>query len=290
MATYDCETECSNELGKDCQEGYEGDVYDLTTRWGYHRYHDSCGNEYRTEWEVSSNILPNGAQSEEYDEVEQWKYIWLNTWMSDTPGHLLDEDCRHDECLTCNYDKPYEPDPEAVELVVKHPNDHDSNKFDYKIEEPRPQDGSDGNFVEDIILPAAGVGSAVPGHPILKVGAALTAAFIATYFFSSPVSVDQTEDGDMQQIWYTIDLDGDEGADFPQSACDTASVRFTINPGTYSNDLKLATYTRFSYYLLKYSETADGCTDGGAPCPDNYEVLYETSWNRKDYDFDSVSG
>jgi hypothetical protein len=198
-----------------------------------------------------------------YNEVDDWKNIYLNGYFTNRPSKLIDEE-------RCDYYD--EAHPSSVEFVLEHPDYHDDNE--YKFRDPIPEDDSEASAVVDIAL---AIVSHASKHPVVTVGAAAAGAWVNTSSWNGVDFESNQIDGNRQQFWWTIDVSGNKRGDFPQSPCDTNCVRFELDHNT-SGSVHVNSWSRYQMAIPEYFHN-------GCPCNHNYGIYFhKTSWAGKKFE------
>lgn len=290
MSDTSCSSgECVDAINKECQDE-EGRCYDLAERYMTHYYWDACDDYYSTSAEVTLNVAPNVTENQEWNEIIDQKAIWLEAWLSEVPGHMLNEDCNHDGDGSSggSTEEAYSSEPDEVQFAIRHPpssrDDGYSNYNYYSIDKDRhlPKDNSDGNSVVEIAISALASAVDYTSHPVARAGVAVTQAFVAAAsYFNDPVTVEHgfyDSNNNRELVEWKIELDGETSDDFPDSHCNSAAVRFDINAKERDVTSTLETYANYTYWVPQYREDSCACFEW-AP------VLHETGYARQDYEF-----
>lgn len=245
---------CSDcDSNKDCKDDHG--TYDDARASGTITDTDYCGNTYSTDYEYVHTVNPMEGD-EDYDKIDDWKNIYMNGYFTEVPDALLGEQCDYGHWEA-------EPQPSSVDFVLEHSDGYDGN--DYKFRDPVPEDDDDGGAVMDIVL---AIVSAASSHPLVSAGAAAAGAWIDTSW-GSGVSFDKTTVDGGQQFWWDIDVDGLYKDDFPQSPCDTNTVRFELDLNTSEGEVR--SWSRYRMGVPEYLDST------GCPCSEDYAVYYHTS-------------
>lgn len=304
----DCNSGC---YGQDsCDEGFNGQAFDWTTRQSRFWYSDDCGNEISAWYEQAINLLPDNKYGESHDIVpaESYKHFYINGWMEEVTDHALDEDCMHHcspsymsetetncNCNYCDYDDYYRVIPERVDLAVQHAHDHDTQDdhimLDFQNPDPTAGDDSDnGVGLEDLIIPAANA-AASSLHPVAAAGSAATLAWIDNAEFAPSSDTDMEKESistEENRLIWRIPLSATHQDDMPTSSCDSSSVKFTMTGGgaPYAGkDLRVYCYYRNRYTYRKYTESSTYCSDGSFDCSSVYEYLRTSNPVVQEYNF-----
>lgn len=295
----DCEHNCLDQ--GDCQQNFDGQAYNWTTRTGAFLYQDDCGNKSQSYWNQAINLLPDKHGDEDYNQFPATgrKHCFLNGWLEDTPGHVLDEEnCNHHCSRTgesetdtncncglygnnCKYEDYYRVIPERCDFAVQHPgpNSHRSSDKDYIIQpqNPNPEEDNDsesGNGVEDIIIPAV-TAAASSLHPVASAGAALALQWIDNQSFDPSNEVYYVPIDDTHHRWmWELPLSATHQDQLPDSPCNSSSIRFRIegNSGEHTGkEQQLNCYYRNTYTFRKYMEDTINCSDNSWACNEVYE-------------------
>lgn len=293
----DCNNSCLDT--GDCQDNFDGQAYNWTTRQGGLRYNDECGNFFQSDYEQAINLLPDKHGDEDYNQFPATgkKHCYLDGWMESVPTHALDaERCDHHcsgsrytetevncRCNHCQYEDYYRVIPERCDFAVQHPgpNSHRSSQDDYEIlpQEPHPHNPENeaGSGVEDIIIPAVSAAASAL-HPVASAGAALALQWIDNQGFDPTQEIYKQYIGGSSKhyrwVW-EIPLSATHQDEMPNGPCNTSSIKFSIdgNSGEFiGEEQQLNCYYRNVYTFRKYSEDSLYCSENSPACTKVYEI------------------
>lgn len=251
---------CNSCSGSDCDNtgslDHDKDSDSHTWNPPSYCYGDSITSNFSIELDTSA--YDNGTA---YNKIYTEKNWYPKSFFDDVPDALLDKSsCNHSD--DCSYDGCAEPDCDRVEYLVEQADVSSGAEVAYyEFENPVPNgDDSTDNSSEIFDLVVDLAANAI-GGAYASIGAGLISAFYDPDSYD-PVTLDQgyvTSNNDRQSWHWEINMNGNGHESFPQKACESTGVRFTIQNKEDENGVEFQTnvYTRYDVIYPTYGD--DDC-------------------------------
>lgn len=247
---------CNDSSTEDGQYGElsRDDVFDTET----YSPPDRCDQPDRTvSWRTWVNATGAIRGDFEYDEINDSKDVYFNSYVDPTPASLL-FDCPNgndsDQCYDqeCDETRPIE-----VEYVARHPPGYYEDMYDFREQRP---DGNDGFFSSrgDGIMGTV-LDIAKAAHPYAAVGISI-AEFIANGIDPTEANIRYIGDSNRKRAYWRMDHKGENNSDWTQDICDSSGVEMEIdNARSVGEDIPIQLFSRYTFGLPRYPETQCGC-------------------------------
>lgn len=227
--------------------GWSGGTAENTMTWESLNCDDSLSSHYKYKQGIQAKDGQWG-----YDKVHDYKPVFLNSFFTDIPDSLVSTNGCHDGDSSCFDYSCQDARPIRVDYLLEHNDAWDY--YDFKINNPAPNGSeSDGTYdgIQNVVL------SLIGGFgPFAAAGSAAISEFIDTGSIDPVVCTQKDLNGDKQQIYWELKMNGQDRSDFPQSVCDSTGVQFEIdNNLPAGNTGGIDTWSRYTFAYPTYHDT-----------------------------------